>query len=158
MMIKRIFALATAVLCFALDLLTKNWALAELQGQSIELTSFLNWSLAYNKGAAFSFLADMGGWQRYFFLAIAIAISLYLVYLIFREELDWLNAGCYGAVIGGALGNGYDRVIHGHVVDFIDVHWGLAHYPTFNVADIFICTAIGLLVIGSMVRKGHEKN
>ena len=155
---KRLFALVSAGLWFGLDWATKSWALATLAAGSQEITPFLNWSLAFNPGAAFSFLAAMGGWQRYFFLAIALVISAYLLYSIYREKLSWPLAIGYGGIIGGALGNAYDRLAHGHVIDFIDFHWGNAHYPTFNVADIGICLGVGLLLLTSLKpkpEKGH---
>jgi len=110
---------------------------------------FLNWTLAYNYGAAFSFLADAGGWQKWFFSGLALAMSLFLiVYLIKAPRKATLLSLGLALVLGGAVGNLIDRLLHGHVIDFIHVHnadvW---HYPIFNIADMGISIGVAMIVI-----------
>ena len=110
---------------------------------------FLNWTLAYNYGAAFSFLADAGGWQKWFFSGLALLMSLFLtVYLIKAPRQAKLLSTGLALVLGGAVGNLIDRLLHGHVIDFIHVHnadvW---HYPIFNTADMGISIGVALIVI-----------
>ena len=110
---------------------------------------FLNWTLAYNYGAAFSFLADAGGWQKWFFSGLALVMSLFLIiYLIKAPRKATLLSLGLAMVLGGALGNLIDRLLHGHVIDFIHVHYADAwHYPIFNIADIGISLGVLLIVI-----------
>ena len=110
---------------------------------------FLNWTLAYNYGAAFSFLADAGGWQKWFFAGLALLMSLFLIgYLIKAPRQAKLLALGLALVLGGAVGNLIDRLLHGHVIDFIHVHYAdVWHYPIFNIADIGICIGVALIVI-----------
>ena len=110
---------------------------------------FLNWTLAYNYGAAFSFLADAGGWQKWFFSGLALLMSLVLiVYLIKAPRKATLLSFGLALVLGGAVGNLIDRLLHGHVIDFIHVHYADAwHYPIFNIADIGISLGVLLIVI-----------
>ncbi|WP_198334173.1 signal peptidase II [Psychrobacter namhaensis] len=110
---------------------------------------FLNWTLAYNYGAAFSFLADAGGWQKWFFSGLALVMSLFLIiYLIKAPRKATLLSFGLALVLGGAVGNLIDRLLHGHVIDFIHVHnadvW---HYPIFNIADMGISIGVALIVI-----------
>ncbi|HCN16751.1 MULTISPECIES: signal peptidase II [Psychrobacter] len=109
----------------------------------------LNWTLAYNYGAAFSFLADAGGWQKWFFSGLALVMSLFLIiYLIKAPRKATLLSFGLALVLGGAVGNLIDRLLHGHVIDFIHVHnadvW---HYPIFNIADMGISIGVALIVI-----------
>lgn len=110
---------------------------------------FLNWTLAYNYGAAFSFLADAGGWQKWFFSGLALVMSLFLIiYLIKAPRKAKLLSIGLALVLGGAVGNLIDRLLHGHVIDFIHVHnadvW---HYPIFNIADMGISVGVAMIVI-----------
>jgi signal peptidase II len=110
---------------------------------------FLNWTLAYNYGAAFSFLADAGGWQKWFFSGLALIMSLFLIiYLIKAPRKATLLSLGLALVLGGAVGNLIDRLLHGHVIDFIHVHnadvW---HYPIFNIADMGISIGVAMIVI-----------
>ena len=109
----------------------------------------LNWTLAYNYGAAFSFLADAGGWQKWFFSGLALVMSLFLmVYLIKAPRKATLLSFGLALVLGGAVGNLIDRLLHGHVIDFIHVHYAdVWHYPIFNIADIGISIGVLLIVI-----------
>lgn len=119
------------------------------------IPNFFDLTLVYNTGAAFSFLADAGGWQKYFFLGLAAVISFYLARAIVKDDFGtWGKLGA-AMVIGGAFGNVIDRLLHGHVVDFLLVYWQNWYYPAFNVADSFICVGAVLLVIDSFK---HKKN
>ncbi|PZP80039.1 MAG: signal peptidase II [Ectopseudomonas oleovorans] len=118
--------------------------------QRIEvIPGYFDWTLAYNTGAAFSFLADAAGWQRWFFAAIAIVVSVVLVVWLKRlKRHETLLAVALAMVLGGALGNLYDRVVLGHVVDFILVHWqNRWFFPAFNLADTFITIGAILLAL-----------
>ena len=110
---------------------------------------FLNWTLAYNYGAAFSFLADAGGWQKWFFSGLALVMSLFLIiYLIKAPRKATLLSLGLAMVLGGAVGNLIDRLLHGHVIDFIHVHYAdVWHYPIFNIADVGISLGVLLIVI-----------
>ncbi|MGP4848633.1 signal peptidase II, partial [Marinobacter sp. 1Y8] len=110
---------------------------------------FLNWTLAYNYGAAFSFLADAGGWQKWFFSGLALLMSLFLIiYLIKAPRKATLLSFGLALVLGGAVGNLIDRLLHGHVIDFIHMHYAdVWHYPIFNIADIGISIGVLLIVI-----------
>jgi signal peptidase II len=135
-----------------LDQWTKQWVLTSLpEYQAVPvIDGFWNWYRTYNKGAAFSFLADAGGWQTYFFTGLAVLISGLLGYWLFRTARgDWRNALPFSLVIGGAVGNVIDRVQHGHVIDFIQWYWRDVYWPAFNIADSAIVGgAIGLILFG----------
>ncbi|WP_406664382.1 signal peptidase II [Gallaecimonas sp. GXIMD1310] len=148
----------TAVV-IAVDLATKyavlhHFALFERK----VITGFFNLTYVRNYGAAFSFLSEAGGWQRWLFTGLAIAVCLAL--LIWMRRLpakDFLQAGGSALVIGGALGNLYDRMIHGFVVDFLDFHLGQWSWPAFNVADSAICMGAVLLVLASFRKDEKSK-
>ena len=145
-----------------LDQWSKAWVLSSLPEDTAVPVSdgFWNWYRTYNTGAAFSFLADAGGWQTVFFTALAFAISGLLGWWLWRTPRgDWRQALPYALVIGGALGNVIDRLIHGHVIDFIQWHWRGHYWPAFNIADAAIVGgAIGIAVFGLLdgKRKGRE--
>ncbi|WP_043515395.1 signal peptidase II [Halomonas sp. BC04] len=131
-----------------LDLGTKALASSLLTyGQPVEVLPFFNLTLLHNTGAAFSFLADSPGWQRWFFAVVAVGASIGLTYWMTRLKRDeTLLAISLALIIGGALGNLYDRLVHGYVVDFLSFHVAGWYYPAFNVADIGITLgAIGLI-------------
>ena len=137
-----------SVLVIGLDQLTKQWALASLAPyEPVAIMPMLNIMLAFNPGAAFSFLGDQDGWQRWFFIALAWGVSLALVIWLSKTELTHrrLVLGLT-LVLGGAIGNVIDRMMYHHVVDFLDFYWGVWHYPTFNVADIAISVGAALLI------------
>jgi signal peptidase II len=131
----------------AADLATKAWVSGSLAyGDVVTLTPFFNLVLTHNTGAAFSFLAGAGGWQRWFFTVVAIAISIVLVVMLRRPHRDRLVPLALALVLGGALGNLWDRLALGHVVDFLQLHaWGY-YWPAFNVADSAITVGVVLLV------------
>lgn len=131
-----------------LDLATKALASSSLTyATPVEVLPFFNLTLLHNTGAAFSFLADHPGWQRWFFAAIAVAATIGLSIWMTRLKRDEKVLGaCLALIIGGALGNLYDRLVHGYVVDFLSFHAAGWYYPAFNVADIGITVgAIGLI-------------
>ena len=117
--------------------------------QSVSVFPGFNWTLAYNYGAAFSFLNDSGGWQRWFFTVIALGVSVALVvWLRGTARRDWKNAVPLALIIGGAIGNVFDRIRLGYVIDFIDVYYAQSHWPAFNVADSAISVgAVGLILV-----------
>lgn len=116
--------------------------------ESMNILPFFNLTYARNTGAAFSFLADHAGWQKYFFIVLALAISAMLIYFLRKNSAaQKLQNAAYALIIGGALGNMADRAYHGFVVDFFDFYWRDWHYPIFNVADIAICIGAGLLAL-----------
>ena len=116
-------------------------------GASYPVTAFFNLVHVRNPGAAFSFLASAGGWQRYFFISLGVLVSFVLVWVLKRGVESRLDAAAYTLILGGALGNIADRVGRGAVVDYLDFHWQGWHWPAFNVADIAIsCGAIAILV------------
>ena len=154
--------LLLSAIVIVLDQWSKAWVLASLPEYTAipVIDGFWNWYRTYNTGAAFSFLADAGGWQTVFFTALAFAISGLLGWWLWRTPRgDWRQALPYALVIGGALGNVIDRLIHGHVIDFIQWHWRGHYWPAFNIADAAIVGgAIGIAVFGLLdgKRKGRE--
>jgi len=149
-----------AILVIVFDQLTKMWAVDTLVfGEPVAVMPNLNWTLAYNYGAAFSFLADMGGWQRWFFAALALVVSTVL--LVWLSKLpNKLTIETWGInlVLGGAIGNVIDRFLEGRVTDFIDFYIGTWHYATFNIADIAITVGAGLLILSELVLKPRAEN
>ncbi|WNL44738.1 signal peptidase II [Dyella sp. BiH032] len=147
-----------SALVIGLDQATKWWALSALQPAGTPhpiIPGFLNWTLAFNTGAAFSFLADSAGWQRWFFVGLAIAISAaLLVWLRRTERGDWRTALPLGLIVGGALGNLIDRLHAAQVTDFIQVYHKDWYFPVFNVADCGITVgAVMLIVFGLFTGK-----
>ncbi len=142
--------LLLSALIIIADQISKHVVLAHLElHETIPVIDGLfNWTLAYNEGAAFSFLADAGGWQRWFFTVLAVVVSGVLaVWLARTPRHDWKSALPLALVIGGAIGNVIDRVRFGHVVDFIDVHYAGSHFPAFNIADSAISVGAVLLIV-----------
>lgn len=139
--------LAVSAVIIAADLATKAWVSSVFRyGEVREITPFFNLVLAHNTGAAFSFLAGAGGWQRWFFATIALAISAAIVVMLRGHVGNRLFALALALVLGGALGNLHDRVTLGYVVDFVQLHAAGYHWPAFNVADSAICVGVGLLL------------
>ena len=138
-----------SAVAFLLDLLTKYIVAQKFDlYESVNVLPVFNLTYVRNYGAAFSFLADHDGWQKYFFILLAISISLMLAYFMKKNRADQtLQNTAYALIIGGALANMVDRVYNGFVVDFFDFYWDIYHYPVFNVADIAICIGAGLLAL-----------
>lgn len=140
-----------AVLLVA-DQYTKQLASRTLEyGEQIYVAPFLNWTLLHNTGAAFSFLADAGGWQNTLFAVVAIVVSVFIVYWLAAtpRSAPW-QALALALVLSGALGNVYDRLTLGYVVDFIQLHYRHHYWPAFNIADSAITVGAGLLIIQSL--------
>ena len=136
-----------------LDQLTKKLALYYLSGEDIKtVLPVLDFSLAFNRGAAFSFLNSESGWQNIFFIGLAFVFSFAMVIWILRNAHSRQNASV-ALIIGGALGNVVDRFHYGYVIDFIDLHIGIHHWPTFNVADSAICIGVFLLLMFNFFKK-----
>lgn len=152
----RWFLLAAAMIM--LDQLTKfyfnqTFSLGESQ---VVIPGFFNFTLMYNTGAAFSFLAGAGGWQKYVLTLLALLICFWLSWNIFKRHWSTLM-NCSGAfIIGGALGNVIDRSIHGYVIDFIQLYYKDWTYPVFNLADSFICIGAFLMVLDSFYAPPHQ--
>ncbi len=142
--------LSLSALVIALDQLTKWWALHALQPAGVPhevIPGFLNWTLAFNRGAAFSFLASSAGWQRWLFVVLALVICVALVVWLARTlRNDWRNALPLALIIGGALGNVIDRLHAAQVTDFIHVYFRQWNYPVFNLADSAITVGAVLLI------------
>lgn len=148
-----------SAIVFILDQWTKTIAGEHLQlYQAKHINPLLNWTLMHNHGIAFSILADQSGWQRWFLSAVAIGIVIWLLYWLAqnRRQLRLQNAALT-LVIGGALGNVYDRISLGYVVDFIEVHYNNHYWPAFNLADSAVCLGAALLIIDTFFGKPSEK-
>lgn len=144
-----------ALFVVILDLYTKDLATQELMyGRPVEIFSWFNLTLQHNTGAAFSFLSEAGGWQRYFFSIVAIVISAVLAVWIFKlERHQWLLALSLSLILGGALGNLWDRLTLGYVVDFISVHYAGRYFPAFNIADSAISVGAVCMLLESFFQK-----
>ena len=143
-------ALAVAAVLVIADQWTKLAISSQMRyGQSIEITSFFNLVLVYNKGAAFSFLSNAGGWQRVFFIGITSAAIIVLTWLIAKHHEEKLFRWGLTLILGGAIGNLIDRVAYGHVIDFLDFHYAGWHFWAFNVADSAISVGAALLILDS---------
>ncbi|CAH9017732.1 signal peptidase II [Candidatus Nitrosacidococcus sp. I8] len=122
--------------------------------QPVAIFPFFNLTLAHNPGAAFSFLADAGGWQRWFFLVIALIVSGILLIWLYKTKNNNLKESLpISLILGGAIGNIIDRFIHGYVIDFIDLYYKDWHWPAFNIADSTITVGVTLLVINSLIQR-----
>lgn len=145
-----------SVVVILLDYATKVAVLgAFAPGESRAVLPFFNLVLVFNKGAAFSFLATAQGWQTLFFAAIAIVAAVVISVLLVKYRGKTLFRAGLALILGGALGNLYDRMVYGHVVDFLDFHAAGWHFPAFNVADSAITVGAGILILESFLQK-HE--
>ena len=144
---------ALALVIVMLDQYTKTLASNALDyGRPVQVFSWFNLTLQHNTGAAFSFLSDAGGWQRYFFSIVAAVISVALVvWLYFAPRGQWLLALALGLILGGAVGNLWDRLALGYVVDFISVHYKEHYFPAFNIADSAISVGAACLLLDSFL-------
>lgn len=146
--------LAAAALVIILDQATKYWiAQSFTLFDSVALIPHLNFTLLHNTGAAFSFLADAAGWQRWFFIALGIGVSVFILAWLRRMPADQgrLLPLSLALILGGALGNVIDRAVHGYVIDFIDFYYGNWHWPAFNIADAAITVGAALFILDSLL-------
>lgn len=150
--------LALALVVIVLDQWTKQIVLDRfLPGESLYVTSFFNLVLAFNTGAAFSFLADAGGWQRMFFIGISLVATVVILYFLWTNPRQKLFSCGLALILGGALGNLWDRVMLGHVVDFLLFHYAGWAWPAFNVADSAITCGAGAIILDSFVGTKSER-
>lgn len=150
--------LVPSALVILLDQLTKHWIVQAFSfGEGSPITSYFNLVLAHNSGAAFSFLAAAGGWQRLFFITVAALASAVILHLLRKHGRQTLFGLALSLVLGGALGNLIDRIHWGYVVDFLDFYYGNYHWPAFNVADMAITGGVILLVWDSLRKPGAGK-
>ena len=150
--------LGLALVLFILDQFTKTLILGYYRlGDHTPVTSFFNVVRAHNTGAPFSFLADHSGWQRWLFTAIGVGAAIFIVWMLKSHPGQKLFSFALASILGGAIGNVIDRMLHGYVVDFLDFYWGNWHFPAFNVADSAITLGAICLVLDEIrrVRRGR---
>ena len=143
-----------------LDQASKSIAVESLHlNEQIQLLPLFSITLAYNPGAAFSFLSDQSGWQRWFLSVVAVVISIVLTHWLWRlKDNEKMQAWALTLILGGALGNLYDRLVHGYVVDFILLHYKQYYFPAFNLADAAITLGAILLILDTFINKKAERS
>lgn len=145
--------LAWAGIVLSIDQVTKLWVISAFELHQLQaVTSFFNLVRVHNEGAAFSFLADAGGWQRWFFTALGVVASALILWMLRAHATQKLFAFALASVLGGAVGNVIDRLLYGYVVDFLDFHHAGWHFPAFNVADSAITLGAVALVTDELLR------
>ena len=145
--------LGIALAVIVLDQLTKAMIVAAFRlGDARTVTPFFDIVRAHNRGAAFSFLNDASGWQRWFFVGLGLVAAVFIVWLLARHGGQRMFSWALALILGGALGNVIDRLLHGHVVDFIQVHWHGSYFPSFNAADSAITIGACLLILDELLR------
>lgn len=152
--------LAIAALVLVLDQITKALILSRfrLGERATVIPGYFDFTLVYNPGAAFSFLADHDGWQRWFFITIGLAASAFILWLLRRHGTQRLFAFALALILGGAIGNVIDRFVHGQVVDFLLAHWrDRWYFPAFNVADSAITVGAVLLILDELLRVRNSR-
>ncbi len=150
--------LGLALLILVVDQVTKVLILAYYHpGESTYLTDWLNIVRVHNRGAAFSFLAGADGWQRWFFVGIGVAATGFILYLLRAHAGQRLFCFALTCIMGGAIGNVVDRLLHGYVVDMVDFHIGRWHFPAFNVADSAITLGVIFLLLDEILRVRRER-
>lgn len=142
------------------DQISKQWVAGSMElYQSINILPFFNISYVHNPGAAFSFLADQGGWQRWFFTAIAaIASIIFVVWMAKIPKEQRTLSIAFALMLSGALGNLIDRVLYGYVIDFLDFYLGGSHWPAFNVADSMIFIGAAFMIVDSFKSQADDKD
>ena len=150
--------LAWAVLLMGADQITKTLILNHYQlGDSTFITSFFNIVRAHNTGAAFSFLSDAGGWQRWQFTGIGLAATIFIVWQLRAHPGQKLFSFALSSILGGAVGNVVDRLMHGYVVDFLQFHYAGWYFPSFNLADSAITVGAACLILDELLRVRRER-
>ena len=150
--------LGLALIFLIADQFTKILILGDYQlGDSTVVTSFFNIVRAHNTGAAFSFLADASGWQRWFFTGIGVAAVGVILWMLKAHPGQKLFSFALACILGGAVGNVIDRVRYGYVVDFLDFYWGTWHFPAFNIADSAISVGAACLILDELLRVRKTK-
>jgi signal peptidase II len=145
--------LALALLLVLADQFTKILVIGSFQlGESRVVSSFFNLVRVHNAGAAFSFLADASGWQRWFFTGLGVVAAVVIVWMLKNHPGQRLFGFALACILGGAIGNVIDRVLYGYVVDFLDFHWAGVHFPAFNVADSAISIGAACLILDELLR------
>jgi signal peptidase II len=152
--------LGWALVLVLADQVTKQWILGAYRlGDATYVTGFFNIVRAHNTGAAFSFLAGAGGWQRWLFTGIGLAATLFITWQLRRHAQQKMYAFALASILGGAIGNVVDRLQHGYVVDFLDFHWPVlagvfygGHFPAFNLADVGISVGAACLILDELLR------
>ena len=150
--------LALAILIMVLDQLSKVLILGAFElGEATPVASFFNLVRVHNSGAAFSFLAGASGWQRWFFSGVGVVATVFIVYLLKAHPAQKLFCLALACILGGAVGNVIDRLLYGHVIDFLDFHWAGWHFPAFNLADSAITLGAICLIADELlrVRRSH---
>ncbi len=152
---KKFVIFSIIFISFLLDLITKNFAINNLMiNHSLLINNYLNFTLTFNYGAAFSFLSNADGWQRWFFIIFSfIVICVITFFIIFDKETEYI---AFSFILGGALGNLYDRLLLGYVIDFIEIHYNDFYWPIFNIADISISIGIILLLYSLLIKKNKS--
>jgi signal peptidase II len=150
--------LGISLIVLLIDQLTKITILKLFHyGESMPVTGFFNLVLVYNKGAAFSFLASESGWQRHVLTVVGLAAAAYIIYLLKKHPGQRMFCSALALIMGGAIGNVIDRIVYGHVIDFLDVFVGNWHWPAFNIADSAICIGAVLFVLDELRRVNNKK-
>ena len=145
--------LGLALILLIADQFTKVLILGFYQlGDSSPVTGFFNIVRVHNSGAAFSFLASASGWQRWFFTAIGVSAAIFIIYMLRSHPGQKLFSFALACILGGALGNVIDRLLHGYVVDFLDFHYAGTHFPAFNIADSAISVGAACLILDELLR------
>lgn len=145
--------LLLSLLVLLLDQATKWLILSTLQPfEPVILSPNLNLTLMFNEGAAFSFLSDAGGWQRWLFTGIGVVATVFIVWQLRAHPGQKLFCFALSSILGGAVGNVVDRLMHGYVVDFLDFHWAGYHFPAFNIADAGISVGAACLILDELLR------
>lgn len=145
--------LGLALIIFIADQFTKTLILGYYKlGDSTPVLSFFNVVRVHNTGAAFSFLAGAGGWQRWFFTGIGVVATVFIVWMLRSHAGQKLFAFALACILGGAVGNVVDRLLYGYVVDFLDFYWGTWHFPAFNIADSGITIGAVCLILDEILR------
>ena len=150
--------LGWALLILVADQVTKMLILGSYHlGDATPITPFFNIVRAHNTGAAFSFLAQAGGWQRWLFTGFGLLAALFILWQLHAHPGQKLFSFALASILGGAVGNVIDRMVHGYVVDFLDFYWASSHFPAFNIADAGISVGATLLILDELLRVRRQR-